>query len=251
MGVFTSSFATNSSSQTWLTSSSDGAYWISSNARTFIAPVTGETKLIGVAGFSNTSLGSSVAIGVSGAIICNNVAKAGWAAYLDVQYESGTYAYGVEIAVKNKSLDKTVTPYTADPSGSTFGVQLSGGGDNNYGGAGANPVTAGIIFTQAGNTWNRGIVFRKTSITGTDGSTGTGVAIEMAKGHLVQWENQSNVVANIGTDGTGADLDIMFTPGGAGKVKFGAHSSLAAETVTGYITIKDSGGTLRKLAVVS
>lgn len=40
----------------------------------------------------------------------------------------------------------------------------------------------------------------------------------------------------------------LFVSGG---VQFGTHSALAAETVTGYITIKDSGGTSRKLAVVS
>jgi len=35
------------------------------------------------------------------------------------------------------------------------------------------------------------------------------------------------------------------------NVRFGTHSSLSGETVTGYITIKDEGGTTRKLAVVS
>jgi len=52
--------------------------------------------------------------------------------------------------------------------------------------------------------------------------------------------------------GTGsANLDVVITPKGTGAVKFGTHSALAAETVTGYITIKDAGGTTRKLAVVS
>lgn len=36
-----------------------------------------------------------------------------------------------------------------------------------------------------------------------------------------------------------------------GTVKFGTHSAVAAETVTGYITIKDSAGNSRKLAVLS
>ena len=43
--------------------------------------------------------------------------------------------------------------------------------------------------------------------------------------------------------------DLALSP--AGNVKFGAHSAIGAETVTGYITIKDSGGASRKLAVVS
>lgn len=51
--------------------------------------------------------------------------------------------------------------------------------------------------------------------------------------------------------GTDTNLDLPLTPKGTGKVKFGSHSAIAAETVTGYITIKDSGGTERKIAVVS
>jgi hypothetical protein len=54
------------------------------------------------------------------------------------------------------------------------------------------------------------------------------------------------------TAGTGDDnLDVRLTPAGTGAVRFGSHSAIAAETVTGYITIKDSGGTTRKIAVVS
>jgi len=54
------------------------------------------------------------------------------------------------------------------------------------------------------------------------------------------------------TAGTGADdIDLAFTPAGTGTMKFGTHSAVAAETVTGYITIKDNGGTTRKLAVIS
>ncbi len=36
-----------------------------------------------------------------------------------------------------------------------------------------------------------------------------------------------------------------------GTIVFGTHSAIGAETVTGYITIQDSGGASRKLAVVS
>ena len=43
------------------------------------------------------------------------------------------------------------------------------------------------------------------------------------------------------------DLELNL----AGNVKFGSHSAVGAETVTGYVTIKDGGGTLRKLAVIS
>lgn len=54
------------------------------------------------------------------------------------------------------------------------------------------------------------------------------------------------------TAGTGADdLDVLLTPAGAGNVRFGSHSAIGVESVSGYITIKDAGGTTRKIAVVS
>lgn len=56
---------------------------------------------------------------------------------------------------------------------------------------------------------------------------------------------------------TSADIEVRTTTSGdiylnpAGSVKFGTHSAIGAETVTGYITILDSAGNSRKLAVVS
>lgn len=49
----------------------------------------------------------------------------------------------------------------------------------------------------------------------------------------------------------GADGDISILPNGSGRVQFGSHSSIGAETLSGFITIKDSGGTERKVGVVS
>jgi len=45
-----------------------------------------------------------------------------------------------------------------------------------------------------------------------------------------------------------ADVDIVFTPKGAGAVRFGTYTGTIL-TPTGYITIKDSGGTTRRLLV--
>ena len=59
--------------------------------------------------------------------------------------------------------------------------------------------------------------------------------------------------------GSGAQLLIDAQVGGttkfsvdnAGDITFGTHSALAAETLSGYITITDSGGTPRKIAVIT
>jgi len=49
------------------------------------------------------------------------------------------------------------------------------------------------------------------------------------------------------TAGSGADdLDVIFTPAGAGKVRFGSFTALGVEVGAGTISIKDSGGTTRK-----
>jgi hypothetical protein len=45
--------------------------------------------------------------------------------------------------------------------------------------------------------------------------------------------------------------DVRLMPGTGGYVQFGAHSAIAGETVTGYISIRDWSGNVRKLAIVS
>jgi hypothetical protein len=51
--------------------------------------------------------------------------------------------------------------------------------------------------------------------------------------------------------GTNTDIDVVFTPKGTGNVRFGTFTTLGAEVITGYITVKDSGGTIRKLAIIA
>lgn len=58
------------------------------------------------------------------------------------------------------------------------------------------------------------------------------------------WSTSNSFVWRI--DGT----DIL-TLDAAGNIQFGTHNALSGETVSGYIEIKDAGGTVRKLAVVS
>ena len=62
----------------------------------------------------------------------------------------------------------------------------------------------------------------------------------------------TRAAVTVETAGTGTDdIDLTLTPAGAGVVRFGTHAGVAAELVTGYITIKDAGGTTRKIAVIS
>lgn len=52
--------------------------------------------------------------------------------------------------------------------------------------------------------------------------------------------------------GTDADIDLIIQPQGSGKVRLNTpHTVNADAPITGYIQVKDSTGTLRKLAVIS
>jgi hypothetical protein len=64
--------------------------------------------------------------------------------------------------------------------------------------------------------------------------------------------NQTIKACN-GTAGSGADLILSGGTGTTtnGNVRFGTHLAWAAEVISGYITIKDESGTLRKIAVIS
>jgi hypothetical protein len=77
----------------------------------------------------------------------------------------------------------------------------------------------------------------------TDTSNYTRLALKTATGvHTLETESA----------GTGeANIDLALTPKGTGRVRYGTHAAVVAEVVTGYIEVKDAGGTVRKLAVIS
>ena len=54
----------------------------------------------------------------------------------------------------------------------------------------------------------------------------------------------------LSSQGTDTNIDLALTPKGTGRVKFGTYTVSAGLVTTGYIEIVDSGGTVRRLAVV-
>lgn len=64
----------------------------------------------------------------------------------------------------------------------------------------------------------------------------------------VQTSDGNGLLAIVGLDTAGVDLQL--TPKSSGWVRFGTHSAIGAEALSGYIEIKDAGGTVRKIAVV-
>jgi len=51
--------------------------------------------------------------------------------------------------------------------------------------------------------------------------------------------------------GSDTNIDLTLTPKGTGVVQFGIYTANMALTIQGYLEIKDSGGTVRRLAVIA
>lgn len=182
--TFTGNFSGTQSG--FVPTSTEGAAWAPRDSAFFAASKRGLMAITGFASNENMPAGAPTeTIGVSGFAIAKQSAKSAWGLYSDLQFESGTYGYGLEIAVKNKSTNQTSTPYFATTG--TYGIWLPGGGDSTYGGSPANPSNTAIAIGKNATTWNKGIVFFKDGLTGADGTTGTATAIEMGKGHRVVW----------------------------------------------------------------
>ncbi len=199
------------------TNDTDGAAWGLRSSDVTVFSSRGTMALTAYTRVSDSQASVySVPIAVSGFVIADSTDKPNaWCFYADLQVDaaaSGGQFYGMELALKNKGADYTSNPYQL-----TFGVHgiwLPAGGDNTYGGSAANPNNTAIVVNSNASTWNRGIVFAADGITGTDGTTGTGVAIEMAKGHGIRWlqPDQSNGVT-IRSDLGSADPEasILFS----------------------------------------
>jgi len=70
-----------------------------------------------------------------------------------------------------------------------------------------------------------------------------------AVNYLTATGNIAGASPALSVAGTDTDIDLTLTPKGAGNVRFGTYTASALLAVAGYITIKDSGGTTRRLLV--
>jgi prepilin-type processing-associated H-X9-DG protein len=61
----------------------------------------------------------------------------------------------------------------------------------------------------------------------------------------------ANSAPVLSAQGTDTNIDLALTPKGTGLVRFGTYTASMALTVQGYVEIRDSGGTIRRLAVVA
>jgi len=163
-------------------------------------------------------------IGVLGVGIANkDLAGAdAWGGYFEALRSAGvtTAAFGVEIDAGNNGADYTNSPYDMFGSG-VFGLNIAAGGSKSDGYV--SPSTAAVLiasnpYPYTVQKWNKGIVFGATAITGTNGVTGNGTAVCLAKGHDIDWQAADDAVSTrIRSDVTASahKQELRFTDNGA------------------------------------
>ena len=139
-------------------------------------------------------------------------------------------AFGIELA-SNTSVDKITFIDFHSSAGTDFDFRLARqSGFNNFI-TYVNAGTGGHAFQTAGGTEQMRVLHTASTVNylqATGAATGA-----------------SPVLSAQGSD---TNIDVTFTPKGTGNVRFGTYTGTIL-TPTGYVEIKDSGGTVRRLLV--
>lgn len=122
---------------------------------------------------------------------------------------------------------------------------------------GAATTNRPTISTQGSDT-NIGLLFAAKGTTGatvflgSGGSTNQFVISNNGAGtNFLQTASAATANAPVlSAQGSDTNIDLALTPKGTGRVRFGTYTATVS-TIAGYIEILDSGGTVRRLAVVS
>jgi hypothetical protein len=114
-------------------------------------------------------------------------------------------------------------------------------------------------FSAAGSSTNITIVYGSKGTGGHNFTTNGTSTNQFVVAHTATAVNYLQVTGGIATtgfpivsaQGSDTNIDLALTPKGTGNVRFGTLTANADAPITGYILIKDSGGTTRKLAVIA
>lgn len=131
-----------------------------------------------------------------------DVTDRGFAAYLEAVTTGVGGAIGQEIdIVCGHSSETNISAASPYVDGSTIGLWIASGGDKKTKPFAINAASAAIGIVNNGETFLKGIVFGYNALDGCDGTTGSAVAIQMIKGHQLQWLiADGNIGTNIMSD---------------------------------------------------
>jgi hypothetical protein len=114
------------------------------------------------------------------------------------------------------------------------------------------------VISAQGSDTNVGLILTSKGTSSFQIRTNNNNNVQMFVTHTassVNWVQMTGAVAgsapSYAVAGSDTNIDLTLTPKGTGKVRFGTFTTLGAEVITGYIEVKDSGGTVRKLAVIA
>lgn len=124
-------------------------------------------------------------------------------------------------------------------------AQGSATGSSVFLSTGGSDTNAGFILSSKGT----GALSLRTNSGGTVGLQIVDVA--SAINHLQINAAITGSAPSVSAFGPDTNVDIKFTPQGTGVLEFGTFTTLGAEILNGYVTIKDNTGTLRKIAVIA
>ena len=77
------------------------------------------------------------------------------------------------------------------------------------------------------------------------------IGTNAAVNNLAVTGTTAGVAPSLSAEGSDTNIDLTLTPKGTGNVRFGTYTANMALTIQGYVEIKDSGGTVRRLAVIA
>lgn len=155
------------------------------------------TVVIGAQTLNGTMTGLN-AIGMLSVGVSNNTTYASnaYANYSEAYRMSGVAggAYGFEIDTVNYAGDVTTDPYQQNGA-QTIALQLAAGAELSP--TGQYPSQAAINIQNNNSTFDKGIIFGSTSLTGDTGTSGSAVAIGLGFGHTLQWYYSGSIPTSL------------------------------------------------------
>jgi len=156
------------------------------NSQLAVLSTIGQTAILGGSRTSDFSVaGSMGCIGGNFWAINDNTAQVqtAYAVYMEARrYAGAGTTHGFEVDIVNYGDLVSMNPFNMFSSGLTAGAWLASGGE-----FGSNTASACIAIINNGAAVEKGIVIGATALLGTDGITGSGIAMEVSKGAAIRW----------------------------------------------------------------